>query len=58
MKKISMYRVSRYWNHIPYFLINLGRKMIWDQTGKNKDILDVDNFGRKYTQDIMCNRDD
>ncbi len=55
-KDIIMYRLSRYWNRIAYLVINLGRKMIWDQTGKNKNILTRDEFCRKYTESIMCNR--
>lgn len=30
--------------------------MIWDQTGKNSDILEVDDFAREYTESIMCDK--
>ena len=30
--------------------------MIWDQTKRNKDILTDADFGRKYTESIMCDR--
>jgi len=39
-----------------YFIIKLGRRIIWDQTGKNKDILKRGEFGRKYAEDIMCDK--
>ena len=51
-----MYRLSRYWNRAAYLLINIGRKMIWDYTGRNADILRNDEFARKYTEAIMCDR--
>jgi len=34
-----MFKLSRYWNKFAFFVMGLGRKMIWDQTGKNKDII-------------------
>jgi hypothetical protein len=55
-----MYRLSRYWNRIAYLFVHLGRRMIWDQTGRNSDLLGWDNisgdFASKYTEDIMCDR--
>ena len=51
-----MYKLSRYWNRIAFLLIRTGRRMIWDRTGKNKDILTRGEFGSKYTEDIMCDR--
>lgn len=51
-----MYKLSRYWNRIAFFLIHLGRKMIWDYTGRNGYILTQDQFGSKYTENVMCDR--
>ena len=51
-----MYKLSRYWNRVAYRFIRLGRRMIWDYTGKNKDILTRGEFGSKYAEDIMCDR--
>ena len=51
-----MYKLSRYWNRLAYFVIRLGRKMIWDQTGKNTDILTTNEFAREYSEGIMCDR--
>ena len=51
-----MYKLSRYWNRLAYFIIHIGRRMIWDLTGKNADILEKGEFGHKYTEDIMCDR--
>lgn len=34
-----MFKFSRYWNKFAYFIIGIGQKMIWDYTGRNKDIL-------------------
>ena len=49
-----LYRFSRYWNRIAYFVIRMGRKMIWDQTQKNADILTQREFGSQDSKDIMC----
>ena len=51
-----MYRLSRYWNRLAYLIIHIGRGLIWDQTGKNIDILKRDEFARKYTEDILTDR--
>jgi hypothetical protein len=51
-----MYKLSRYWNRLAYLIIRIGRNLIWDQTGKNTDILTRNEFARKYTEDIMCDR--
>ncbi len=53
---MAMYRLSRYWNRLAYCIINLGRKMIWDYTGKNDYLLSKQDFGNKSTEDIMCDR--
>jgi hypothetical protein len=37
--KLNMFKVSRHWNKLAYFIINIGRKMVWDYTGRNSDIL-------------------
>ena len=50
-----MYKLNRYWNRLAYLIINIGYWMIWDQTGKNADILGKQDFARQYTKDIMCN---
>jgi len=39
IKVLNLYKLSKYWNRIAYLVIFLGRKMIWDQTGRNTDIL-------------------
>ena len=51
-----MYRLSRYWNRLAYFFIKMGRKMIWDQTGKNAYYLTRDEFASKFSESIMCDR--
>ena len=51
-----MYKLSRYCNRVAYFFIHIGRKMIWDYTGKNKDILKRDGFGSRYTEMVMTGR--
>lgn len=48
-----LYYVSKIWNRIPYALIWISWKLIWDYTGRNKDILDRDDFASEYTKDIM-----
>ena len=49
-----MWKLSRYWNRIAYFVIWIGRIMIWDQSGSNKDLLTADDFARDLTKQIMC----
>jgi hypothetical protein len=36
--------------------VHLGRWMIWDQTGHNKDILTKDNFASDMAESILCDR--
>lgn len=52
-----MYKSSRYWNRLAYLVIRIGRGMIWDQTGCNKDIL-LDDLKAvsEYTKSIMCGK--
>lgn len=33
------WKLSRYWNRLAFFIIDIGRKMLWDQTGSNGDLL-------------------
>ncbi len=51
-----MYRISRLWNRLAYMVIRIGRHMIWDQTGRNADLLRKD-IHWKYTESIMCGRE-
>ena len=37
-----IWKLSKYWNRIAYFIIDIGKAMIWDQTKANKDILKND----------------
>lgn len=37
--KMNRWKLSRYWNRFAYFVMHLGKSMIWDQTGRNEDIL-------------------
>lgn len=46
-----MYKISRYWNRIAFFVIGIGFKMIWDITGMNADILE---FEQQTAKDILC----
>ena len=50
-----MYKLSRYWNRMAYIIIKLGRKMIWDQTGKNADLL-KDYSASGTIEAILCGR--
>ena len=52
--RLNKYWISRYWNRLAYLVIKLGRKMIWDYTKRNSQILTRDEFAKKYTEDIMC----
>lgn len=52
MKK-ALYISSKYWNRVIYFIINISIKLIWDQTGRNTDLLKKSEVCRQYTQDIM-----
>jgi len=54
VQRKTMYKLSRYWNRLAYFFIHLGRRMIWDQTKKNADLLE--DFPDEYTEAIMCDR--
>lgn len=36
---MNRWKLSRYWNRFAYFVMHLGKSMIWDQTGRNEDIL-------------------
>lgn len=51
-----MYKLSRYWNRIAYFILRLGKRMVWDYTGKNKDLMEDDEIATQYAEDIMCDR--
>jgi len=47
-----MFNLSRYWNRFIYSIIFTCKKLIWDYTGKNKDILG-DYFAEETTREIM-----
>ncbi len=51
-----MYKLSRYWNRFAYFIIHIARRLIWDYTGKNSDILKDNQYASYYTESILCNR--
>lgn len=51
-----MYRLSRYWNRLAYLVLYLGQRMIWDQTGKNKDLLGDVTDTDKTVENTMCGR--
>ena len=51
-----MYKFSRYWNRLAYYLIHLGHKMIWDQTGLNGKLLTDEDFASEIAEAILCNR--
>lgn len=34
-----MWKISRYWNRMAFGIMRLGKWMIWDQTGKNADLM-------------------
>ena len=46
-----MFKLSRYWNKLAFFVMRIGKKMIWDETGKNADILE--NVVDEYCEEIM-----
>ena len=50
------YRLSRRWNRLAYAVIHLGRWMIWDQTGRNEDILADTDFAHPHTEAILCGK--
>ena len=52
--KLTMFNASRCWNRLAYWVINMGRKMVWDYTGRNEDILGED-LCSKATKEIMTN---
>lgn len=54
--EVIMYRLSRYWNRVAYLILRIGQKMIWDYTGKNKDLLTKDEICTQYAEDIMCDK--
>jgi len=54
---MNMWRLSRYWNRVAYFFINLGRRMIWDYSGENADLLKEDYFASDYAESILCDRE-
>lgn len=49
-----MFKISRIWNCLIYFIIHFAKKMIWDYTGKNKNLLTNDEFLTEYSETIMC----
>jgi len=51
-----MYRLSKYWNRIAYFLIHTGQRMIWDYTKRNKDLKSDDNVTSDTAEAIFCDR--
>ena len=51
-----MFKLSRYWNRVAYFVMKLGRRMIWDQTGKNKFLLEDESVLSKTAESIMCDK--
>ena len=51
-----MYRLSRVWNRLAYLIMKLGRKLVWDYTGKNRDILTKDNVLSGWSEDLMCGK--
>lgn len=53
MKVSYLYYLSKLWNQVAFFIMWLGWKMIWDQTGHNKDMLERRNAFSTYTRDIM-----
>ena len=50
-----LFKASRVWNRLAYAVMKLGRRMIWDQTGRNRDLLDDMKVTSKASKSIMCN---
>lgn len=40
-----MYKLSRYWNSFTYFIVDIGVRMIWDQT---KVVLNTSKYKSGY----------
>lgn len=51
-----MYKLSRYWNRLAYLVIHIGRRMIWDQTGRNSVELRHLRDHEQTTEAILCER--
>lgn len=49
---MNIFNISRYWNKFAYFFLDISRFLVWDQTGKNSDILG-DDFASDTTREIM-----
>lgn len=52
----EMYKLSRYWNRIAYFILRLGQRMIWDYTGKNKALLTNYEVASRFSEDVLCDK--
>lgn len=48
---INQYKLSRYWNRLAFWVIRLGIKMIWDQTGMNADL--IKDIGDGSAEEIL-----
>jgi hypothetical protein len=49
-----MFKISRYWNRVAFAVMHLGKAMIWDYTGSNKDIIDRAIYD--YAEIILCDK--
>jgi len=50
------YKLSRYWNRVAYLIIKLGRRLIWDQTGMNRELLTDEWFSSPDVEAVMCGK--
>jgi hypothetical protein len=53
MKDFVLYHISKVWNRFAYFVMWIGWKMIWDQTGINGDLLTKDKAVSRRSEIIM-----
>ena len=56
MKLSKMFILSRYWNRLAFCVMRIGRKMIWDQAGKNGYLLVDGTVSTNTAYEILCNK--
>ena len=53
---MNLWRLSRYWNRLMFFIMRIARAGIWDYSGSNGDYLD--ELWSPTAEDILCHRVD
>lgn len=54
MKIFNTYMFSRWWNRFCFFIINKALDMIWDETGRNANL--IKDLRETTAEEILCDK--